>query len=193
MKRSWLTFLFVIGVIVIFTGCDNNPFYPKAEVRLVKVTPENQSLIITADVMRDQNTGSYRIESVDYEIPEPVQFTFREMYGGRWADIQHYRIEYVSVTTNYGDTLDFGPLDGGFNLLIPPGEEATASLYTVSFDMIYNAVSSLIPFFQGLPDSLVITFQERIHFEGEDELGNRITWDVPHSTVVYYVWRIESE
>ncbi|GEM_PF-4225077 len=189
MKKT-LLLLVVIGGFLLATGCNNNPFYPKAEVRLVKVDPENQSLMVNASVHYDSGTGTYSLDDVDYTVPPPVKFTFKEMYGGRWADIQHYRIEYVSVTTNYGDTLDLGPLDGGFNLLIPPGEEATANLYTVSFDVIYKAASSLIPFFNGLPDSLFITFQERIHFEGEDELGNKITWDVPHSTVVYYKWTV---
>jgi len=189
MKRLVAPFL-LMGMFLVLSGCDNNPFYPKAEIRLVKVTPENQSLMVEADVSYDSTNGRYSLSRVEYEVPQPVAFTFREMYGGRWADIQHYRIEYVSVTSNYGDTLDLGPLDGGFNLLVPPGDEATGNLYTVSFDVIDHAINSLFPYFNGLPDSLVITFQDRVHFEGEDEIGNKITWDVPHSTVVYYKWNI---
>lgn len=185
MKRFYMPFM-ILGVLLVMVGCSNNPFYPKAEVRLVKVSPENQKLTIEITITPEGI-------KIDYEVPQPVEFTFREMYGGRWADIQHYRIEYVSVTSNYGDTLPFGPLDGGFNLLVPPGGEATASLYTVPFDIIDHAINSFLQYHNVLPDSIVITFQERVHFEGEDELGNKITWDVPHSTVVYYKWSTEGK
>lgn len=193
MFKRWFIVSLLFTVVVVFSGCDNNPFYPKAEVRLTKVDPENSRLNVVFNLVYvlDQTGHVQRIDTViTYEV-EPVIFTFKELYGGRWADIQHYHIEYTSVTTNYGDTLDYGPLDGGFNLYIPPSGEAEAQLWTVPYDIIHDCAISYLPFLQGLSDSLIITFQEQITFNGEDEIGNPIEWHVPHSTVVYYSFQVQ--
>ena len=192
MLRRVFPILFLVSLVVVFSGCDNNPFYPKAEVRLTKVNPENSRLDVIYQLVYwlDQNGNITRVDTVITYNVEPVLFTFKELYGGRWADIQHYHIEYTSVTSNYGDTLDYGPLDGGFNLYIPPGDEAEAQLWTVPYDIIHDCATSYLPFLQGLSDSLIITFQEQITFDGEDELGNPIEWHVPHSTVVYYSFEV---
>ncbi len=194
MKRFFVSFL-IVGAFVVITGCDNNPFYPDAEVRLVKVDPENSKLDIIYQLVyvKNQEGVVVRVDTVVTYSVSPVLFTFQELYGGRWADINHYHIEYTSVTTNYGDTLDYGPLDGGFNLYIAPSEQATAQLWTVPYDIIHDCATSYLPFIQGLSDSLIITFQEQIEFTGEDELGNDIEWHVPHSTVVYYTFQVIEE
>ncbi len=185
--------LIIGGLVIVASSCDNNPFYPKAEVRVTKVNPENQKLKVTYQLtyVLDQFGNLVRVDTaLTYDI-QPVAITFSELYGGRWADIQHYHILYTSVTTNFGDTLNFGPLDGGFNLYIPPSGEATANLWTVTFDIIDQCARSFIDYEGGLTDSLIVTFNEQIDFDGKDELDNDIHWHIPHSTVVYYDFEVE--
>ncbi len=171
--------ILVVGAVLVFiAGCDQrtNPLNPDAVVTVRDVREINTTIRIAISQVDSTNQV---ICEVMFD-PGRLEITFQEEYGGQWATVYAYEVEYRDID---GNPLGITTLRGQTYVRIPPRGQATVNLAVVTEEIANYLV------FQNQAAAIAhVVLYVKGDYQGQTIEGAGLTYTFPfdHTIFVYF-------
>ena len=174
--------ILVLGVYLTFlAGCDQrtNPLNPDAVVTVRDVREINTVMRIQEQIVQDPFGGTRVICQAEID-PGRVEVVFQEEYGGQWATVYQYEVEYLDENFN---PLGLSPLWGTTSVRIPPRGQATVSVGLVTEQLVNELINQNLTVVKAH-----LTLRVRGDYQGQTTGGAGLdyTFDFYHDIFIQY-------
>lgn len=141
MRKGW-----ILGMMAMMSGmlsCDQrtNPLNPDAIITVKNVEEINTRVELDQQLVTLPDGTSIFVCSITVD-PERVVVTFQEEYGGQWATVYQYRVEYLDPD---GNPLGVSPLWGTTSVRIPPLGEGAVSVGLMTDELLNLLLTGTYP------------------------------------------------
>lgn len=182
MERSMKTsFILLVSLILTGGGCDQrtNPLNPDAVVTVREVKEINTVITMEEQQYTDPQGNTITICQVTFD-PGRVEVVFQEEYGGQWATVYEYQVEYYDENFN---PLPYTPLHGYTSVRIPPLGQAS-----VNVALLDNEIFQDLIFSGRTAVKAHLTLKVKGDYQGETTEGAGLvyTFDFYHDVVVQF-------
>ena len=169
------------SVLLLLAGCDQrtNPLNPDAVVTVRDVREINTLITMEQQQFTDPLGNTITICQVTLD-PGRVEVVFQEEYGGQWATVYEYQVEYLDEQFN---PLPYTPLHGFTSVRIPPRGQASVNVGLVTneiFDDLINTGRTVV--------KAHLTLKVKGDYQGETTGGAGLvyTFDFYHDIFVQF-------
>lgn len=131
--------LLLVVLPFVLAGCDQrtNPLNPDAIVTVRDVREINTIIRLEEQFIQDPFGNVYFICQVEID-PGRVQVVFQEEYGGQWATVYQYEVEYLDDQFN---PIGLTPLWGTTSVRIPPRGQASVNVGLVTEQVLNELIA----------------------------------------------------
>jgi len=173
--------ILMVSSVLLLAGCDQrtNPLNPDAVVTVRDVREINTQIHLDRQEITDPAGNTIIICQVTID-PGRVVVVFQEEYGGQWATVYEYRVEYLDEQFN---PLPLTPLHGTTSVRIPPRGQAS-----VNVGLVTNEVFSELSNLGRTVVKAHLTLKVKGDYQGETVggAGRVYTFDFYHDIFVVY-------
>ena len=174
--------ILVLGAfLTLLAGCDQrtNPLNPDAVVTVRDVREINTVIRMQEQFLQDPFGNVIIICQVDID-PGRVVVVFQEEYGGQWATVYQYEVEYLDENFN---PLGLTPLWGTTSVRIPPRGQASVNVSLVTEQLLNELIAQNLTVVKAH-----LTLRVRGDYQGQTTGGAGLdyTFDFYHDIFMQY-------